>query len=225
MKVDDTTAGEVALDFGVGPEDALVARRTVMRASSAVPCHDAVLTWQRAGRLALLDAGEQLLWVAHGTAGEGVMHLWLTASSPFGAGRRISEVPSALIMGLQASGGRSTLQQPGDYLQGNRLDDVPVEGGRAGRRDVKRRGQCRDRDRENSMERRRATQPAYESESIKPRHLEIAEDEIGLDVGEELEGLFPISGAADTPSECLDHLHKDLPDAVVIVHDEHGDLR
>jgi hypothetical protein len=84
--------------------------------------------------------------------------LWLTASCPFWAVRRISEVPSVLIMDLQASGGHGTLQQPGDHLQGNRLDDMPVEAGRAGRRDVNRRGG--DRYSENSMEGRSATYQA-----------------------------------------------------------------
>jgi hypothetical protein len=92
--------------------------------------------------------------------------LWLTASCPFWAVRRISEVPSVLIMDLQASGGHGTLQQPGDHLQGNRLDDMPVEAGRAGRRDVNRRGG--DRYSENSMEGRSATLPSALRGAPKP---------------------------------------------------------
>ena len=75
------------------------------------------------------------------------------------------------------------------------------------------------------MEGPSAAQPSHEPEPVEARHLEIAEDEIGLDFGEELEGLFTIAGRAGPHAECVEQRHRDVPGVLVVVDHEDTDSR
>ena len=69
------------------------------------------------------------------------------------------------------------------------------------------------------MERRRAAQPSHKPEPIEARHLEIAENEIGLDFMDRVEGLFPSQAAWARAPESRQPNHS-LSCVVVVVHDE-----
>jgi hypothetical protein len=79
-----------------------------------------------------------------------------------------------------------------------------IESGLAGRRHVDGPGQSGDRHGENPMEGGRAAQPSHEPEPIEARHLEIAENDVGLDFGDQVTGLFPVTGGASDHLEGLD---------------------
>jgi hypothetical protein len=97
------------------------------------------------------------------------------------------------------------IQQPGQRFRRDRLADVSVEAGVARRRDIGGASEAGDRDGQNPPELGIAAEPSDEREPVQPRHLEIAQDEIGSNVGEELKRFQAITRAlgpdAERPSE------------------------
>ena len=89
-----------------------------------------------------------------------------------------------------------TVQDPGEHLCRHRLLEMAVEAGLAGRRDDQRPAQSGERHGEGLMEGREATQPFHELHPVEARHLEIAEDQRGLDFRDQMEGFFTILGRA-----------------------------
>ena len=82
-----------------------------------------------------------------------------------------------------------------------------------------------DRHGESPMEGRRAAQPAHKPEPIEPRHLEITEDNIGLDVPDQAAGLHPITRTTCPQAECPEQAHHSFACVIVVLNDEDAHLR
>ena len=151
--------------------------------------------------------------------GHGLLHTWSPPSCPTtgrsvsrvaesgpwreGPGRTTAVMPSrrrrpSAAPSRSSAGPASvhppagTVQDPGEHLCRHRLLKMAVEAGLAGRRDDERPAQSGDRHGEGLDGRVGGGAAVSRTDAVEARHLEIAEDQRGLDFWDQLEGFFAI---------------------------------
>ena len=115
---------------------------------------------------------------------------------------------------------KGTIEESGERLGGHWLEDMRVEAGRPGRRNVERLGAAADGYGQDSAEAGIPAEPPDESESVEPWHFEVTQNEIRLSVENESKGLLAVPSPPGLNAEGRNDRHEGRPRVRIVLDDE-----